>query len=155
MSQNDDQRLQNILKQTEARRQAEAQQADFARQHAEAEAKRREAAKPKIEQFVALMKSTAALVSGELGAAAVAIEVEAERVSGNGVFVRVRAKPADKTMSPEAIELAISDKGYIRGGDFFTGQRGNNPSVDEIDAARIRSGYLTLAERALRIRPLR
>ncbi|WP_345819915.1 hypothetical protein ABC766_27175 [Methylobacterium fujisawaense] len=155
MSQEDDQRLQHILKQSEMRRQAEAQKADFARQHAEAEAKQRETAKPQIEHLIGAFKSTAAIVSGELGAAAVAIEVEAERLNDGGVMLRVRAKPQDRGLRPEQIEMGITDKGYVSGAGFFTGRNDRNSLVDEFDPAMIRSGYLRLAERTLHIRPLR
>jgi hypothetical protein len=156
MAQDDDQRLQHILKETEARRKAAATQREFERQHLEAEARQRETAKSKIESLVGLFKSTAALVNGEIGSTGLVIEVEAERAERtNEIFVRVRAKHTAPGQRSEMIEMVITDKGYVRGADFFTGHKDRNATVDEFDAEMIRSGYLKLTERTLSIRPYR
>lgn len=156
MSQEDDQRLQHILKQTEARRRAEEQQQEFDRQHREAEAKQRESAKPKIEEFLDRLHSVAGVVSQELAPAAVMIEVEAVRLSrDNEIAARIRAKPLAAGSRAEMVELVISDKGYVRGSEFFTGDKTRNGTVNEFTIAVIRTAYLKLAERALHIKPFK
>lgn len=155
MSQEDDQRLQHMLQQVQARKQADVQKAEFERQHLEAEAKHREEAKPKIGRFVGSLKSVAATVSDEIKSTGVKIHVETKELARGATHAVVTIYPPGGSGQTATIDLTITDKGYVSGAEYVTGQKGRNSEVDEITPDMLRGAYIRLAERVLGLRPFK